>query len=254
MATQPAELIKYFQNQLRVRRAYEGPVDGAVNPALKEAVARYREALGLAREAKLSLDFFRAYLAADHRQIAAKLAPAAPPPAQASPVPAPPPAAVANVTQPPPKADTTVVVTGPAPKSTKLALSVGTLNSARRFAKGEPVQLTVRPSRDAHVYCFLQDETRKIIRFFPNRYRPDSRVQSADGLQLPGRMAFELFMNSAGVQETITCFATEQVRVKLVGHVRFTAGAVSTAAWRPRSKSRSRACPADHCRGGSSDF
>jgi len=209
MATQPAELIKYFQAQLRARRVYEGPVDGAVNPALKEGVARYREALGLTREAKLSLDFFQAYLAADHRQVAAKLAPVAPAPAQATPVPAPPPAAVANVTQPP-KADTTVVVTGQAPKPSKLALSVGTLNSARRFAKGEPVQLTVRPSRDAHVYCYLQDETKKIIRFFPNRYQPDSRVQSAEGLQLPGRMSFELFMNSLGVQETIACFATER--------------------------------------------
>src|SRR5882672_2014321 len=208
MASQPSEIIRYFQTQLRARRIYEGPIDGAINAQLKEAVARYREALGLTRENKISLDFFKAYLGADHREIEGKVAPTAPAPTQvaAAPAPAPAPAATAPIA---PRADTVMVVTGQAPKN-QLALRVGTVNDVRRFGRGEPVQLTIRPSRDAHVYCFLQDETKKIIRFFPNRFQRDSRVQTAEGLTLPGSMRFEIVMNPRGLQETISCFATER--------------------------------------------
>jgi hypothetical protein len=72
------------------------------------------------------------------------------------------------------------------------------------------VQLSIRPSRDAHVYCYLQDEKRQVTRFFPNRFQRDSRVQPATGLQLPGSMRFELTMNARGVPETVACFATER--------------------------------------------
>lgn len=188
MAARPAEIIGYFQQQLRSRAVYDGAIDGAVNPAFKAAVARYREALGLSPEPKLSLDFFQAYLAADHRELQARLPAAAPVAAasRASPV-------AANSAAP-----------GP------LALRVAAVNDAQRFARGEALQLTVRPSRDAFVYCFHQDENRRIARFFPNRWQRDSRVASAAGVQLPGAMRFEIVMNPRGVVETVSCFATER--------------------------------------------
>jgi hypothetical protein len=190
MAARPAEIIQYFQLQLRQRRAYDGAIDGTVNPAFKDAVARYREAMGQAREAKLSLEFFQAYLVADHRQVVAKLAPAA--------------VAQAHAVAPPTALQATPVAARP-----PLNLRIAPLNEARRFARGEHVQLTIHPSRDAHVYCFLQDEKREVRRFFPNRWQRDSRVQPDSGLQLPGSMRFEIVMNPRGMQEMVTCFATE---------------------------------------------
>ena len=91
-----------------------------------------------------------------------------------------------------------------------LAVRVAAVNDAQRFARGEAVQLTVRPSRDAFVYCFHQDENHKIARFFPNRWQRDSRVASSAGVQLPGPMRFEIVMNPRGVVETVSCFATER--------------------------------------------
>jgi hypothetical protein len=197
MVAHPTEIIEYFQGQLRLRRVYDGPIDGVVNPQIKEAVSRYREALGLSREPKLSQDFLRAYLKADHRQLQGKVEPV--------------PAAVAA-----PAAQTvaTAAPAGGAPAGPAnlgpLALRVGTANDVRRFARGEAVQLTVRPSRPAHVYCFLLDENQRISRFFPNRFQRDSRVDASQGLQLPGAMRFEIRMNPKGVQETVSCFATER--------------------------------------------
>jgi hypothetical protein len=194
MVARPSEIIEYFQAQMRLRRLYEGPIDGVVNPQIKDAVARYREALGLSHEPKLSQEFLKAYLKANHREVAAKVGPAVAAPAGAAPAA---PAAAAPA--------------APAPASAApLTVRVAAANDARKFARGEAVQLTVKPSRDAHVYCFLQDENQKISRFFPNRFHRDSRVAAAEGVRLPGAMRFEIRLNARGVPETVSCFATER--------------------------------------------
>jgi hypothetical protein len=200
LASRPTELVRYFQHQLRLRRVYDGPIDGTVNAALRDGVVRYRELLGLSREAKLTLNFFRAYLAADHGSIAGRIpAPAATLAATPAPAKADAPAALAAAPAPAPDAP-----------ATRLALRIAALNDTQRFARGEAVQLSITPNRDAHVYCFLQDEKRRITRFFPNRFQRDSRVEPSPGLQLPGQQRFEIAMNPRGATETVACFATER--------------------------------------------
>ena len=179
MAARPQEIIEYFQQQLSLRGVYDGPQDGSVNPRFKESVARYREALGLSREPKLSKEFLQAYLGADHRELLARLKPGALPPASS-------------------------------PPQEPLRLSVAAANDASHFSRGENIQLHVRTNRDAHVYCFLQDENKRVLRFFPNRFQPAARVKADEGLQLPGAMRFEIRLNTRGVTETVACFATDR--------------------------------------------
>jgi hypothetical protein len=216
MATRPSELIAWFQQQLRMRRVYDGPADGEVSGALKDAVGRYRERLGLTREPKLSIDFFHAYLAADHRAIA-DAAPLPRPGAEAAPLPRPgaeaaPPARPGAEPAPParPAAEPPATALAVAPRPVPLDLRIATAHGSAGLARGQPVRLDVRPSRDAHVYCFLQDEHRRITRFFPNRFQRDSRVSARAGVQLPGAMRFEITLNPQGVTETVACFGTEQ--------------------------------------------
>jgi hypothetical protein len=212
MAARPKEIIEFFQAQLRHRGAYDGPIDGAVNERFNDAVARYRGALGLSRAPRLSQDFLAAWLSANHRELKAQVA-AAPPAPAAAPVSAPatapivasspPVQPVASVSSPTPSP-------APPPAASPLAVRVSAANDARVFERDEVIQLTVRPTRDAHVYCFLQDEQRRISRFFPNRFQRDSRVEGGIGLQLPGSMRFEIRMNGKGVAETVACYATER--------------------------------------------
>ena len=191
MAATRVELIAYFQNQLRRRGFYDGPIDGKFNPAIDEAIAAYRGELGLSREATLSEEFFYAFLAADHTKVKRPAQPARyVPPAETAAAPAAP--------QEP----------GKAPPSQPLKLSVTASNQQTRFTRGEPINLAVAPSQDAHVYCYLQDEDSKVIRFFPNRFAKDSRIAAAQPLQVPGAMRFQLTMNPKGVTETVSCFAT----------------------------------------------
>ena len=193
MAATRVELIAYFQNQLRRRGFYDGPIDGEFNPAIDEAIANYRGELGLSREAMLSEEFFYKFLATDHTKVKR---PAQPvryvPPAEVA-------AAPASVPDP---------ARTPAPAPLKLSLTAP--NQQTRFTRGESINLAVAPSQDAHVYCYLQDEQSKVIRFFPNRFARDSRIAAAQPLQVPGAMRFQLTMNPKGVTETISCFATPQ--------------------------------------------
>jgi hypothetical protein len=189
MAADRAELIAYFQNQMRRRGFYQGPIDGEFNPAVDEAIANYRAALGLSRRALLDEPFFKAYLAAEHAKVARPTQPAR----HVAQVPNKPP----PVLQPAPAADA----------APPLALLMATTKGQTVFRPGEPIGLTVQPSRDAHVYCYLRDETARITRFFPNRFGKESLVRAAEPLALPGRMPFELAMQRAGADETIACFA-----------------------------------------------
>jgi len=77
-----------------------------------------------------------------------------------------------------------------------------------RFEPGEQIKLLVTPGNDAHVYCYLQDETRRILRFFPNRFHKSALVKAGSAQAIPGKMRFELVANSLRVTETIACFAS----------------------------------------------
>ena len=76
MAVSRVELIGWFQNQMRQRGFYDGPVDGQFNPAIDEAISNYRAALGMSRKALLDEALFKAYLTADHSKIPAPDKPA----------------------------------------------------------------------------------------------------------------------------------------------------------------------------------
>src|SRR5262249_1756498 len=142
---------------------------------------RYRAALGLSREPKLSKELFAAHLHTPRRDAVARLAPATAP---ATPPPA-----------------------GSAPPGTPLGLRGA--SDTIEFRRGQTLQLWVRPTRDAYVYCFMQDENHRVTRFFPNRFNPDARVGAA-GVQLPGKARFEIRLNTRGTTETVSCFATER--------------------------------------------
>jgi Domain of unknown function (DUF4384) len=188
MAASQVEIIAYFQNQMRRRGFYDGPIDGRFNPAIDEAIGNYRAALGMSKEAVIDEKFFTAFLGADHSKVARPAEPArfvavAPPQSTDG---APPPAEAA----------------GP------LKLQLTTANDQKAFARGEQINLLLRPTRDAHVYCYLQDEDAKVRRFYPNRFNKDTLVSAAKPLAVPGQMRFRLVMNGKGVKETVACFAT----------------------------------------------
>lgn len=84
------------------------------------------------------------------------------------------------------------------------------LSPARRyvFERGEVIDLLVIPNQDAYIYCYLQDENRKIRRFYPNRFSTRALVKAAAPLRIPGTMGFQIVANEVGASESVACFAT----------------------------------------------
>jgi serine/threonine-protein kinase len=125
--------------------------------------------------------------------------PAAPPAAIA-----PPPVSPAAVA--PPKVRTLAIARLGA--DGKADSAAGSSDAVQTWRAGERIRLSIRPSDDSHVYCYLQDETQRILRFYPNRFRKSALVKAGAKLEIPGKMRFELVANSLKVPETIACFAS----------------------------------------------
>jgi serine/threonine-protein kinase len=83
-------------------------------------------------------------------------------------------------------------------------------DGVQRFQPGERIRLRVTSSDDAHVYCYLQDEAQRIVRFYPNRFSQSARVSAKAPLEIPGKMRFELVANTLKVPEAVACFASDR--------------------------------------------
>jgi peptidoglycan hydrolase-like protein with peptidoglycan-binding domain len=188
MARTRIELVAYFQQQMRRRGYYDGPIDGQFNPAIDEAIANYREAIGMSKEPTIDEALFKSYLNNEQTKV--------PRPAQ--------PARFVKATPEAAPAAAAAPVSGVAAMRFAAPLAANTA----KLAPGEPFPLLLQPAADKHVYCYLQDESARITRFYPNRFAKDSLIAASKPVALPGPMRFALTMNGKGKAETVACFAT----------------------------------------------
>jgi peptidoglycan hydrolase-like protein with peptidoglycan-binding domain len=195
------ELVPYFQEQLRNRGFFDGPIDGQVTPGLRQAIVAYRRASGFAELDFVDLPFFSDFLhrpfppppakpfAADTVPLAQRAAPAAAPAPAPAPTAAPRPAAQ------------------PAPAAAASARRLLLIPTQERYRAGEAVGFYVIPSMSGYLYCYHQDQTGVLRRIFPNRFTHDPRVKANVPLTLPGAVPMELRAR-AGTPEAVGCFTT----------------------------------------------
>jgi Domain of unknown function (DUF4384) len=169
------ETTRFFQEQLRFRKFYDGPADGKPNAAYGAALAAYREAVNTKTSGEPDFEVWQAFLLR-----------AIPTPPQQAFV-----AAKAADGQP-----------------IKLAVEV----SKTRYRRGDAVELSVSTSQPAYVYCYVQSPTTgKIQRIYPNRFARDPRIEANTPLVLPGAQGFKVAAGGEGVtQQTLGCLATER--------------------------------------------
>ena len=205
------ELVPYFQEQLRNRGYFDGPVDGQISPGLRDAIKAYRRASGFSEVDFVDLAFFSDFL---HR-------PFPPPPARPFVADTVPPVQQAEVTLPPPAppapAKSAAASAGAGKKPAPTTPAPAQVASADRrlqllpikdsFAPGETVGFHVIPSTSGYLYCYHQDAGGTIRRIFPNRFTRDPRVTANRALTLPGRAPMELRAAAAG-NEGVGCFTT----------------------------------------------
>ena len=187
MFAEPGEFVGYWQQQMRIRGLYAGEVNGEPDDGLRDAIMSYREAMGMEKSAKLDVEFFTAYLGANHYEVAPK--------------------AKAKLASYQTAAAVEVAKTA---DPTPISIAIASTKGGNQFRKGEPLAVKVTLSRDAYVYCFMQDENRQISRFFPNRFAKDALVSAKKGVQVPSGKEFNINANTKGVQEQIMCFGSNR--------------------------------------------
>ncbi len=184
-----AETVRFYQEQLRFRKFYDGPMDGKPNTAYRAALAAYRQAVGAGTEGEPDFAVWQAFLL---RAIPA-------PPAQPFVA-----SAVANAVASP---VASAAAASPA-QAIKLSLQV----AKTRYRRGDAVELSLSTSQPAYVYCYVQSPaTGKIQRIFPNRFARDPRLEANQPLVLPGAQGFKVAAGGDGVkQQVVGCLATER--------------------------------------------
>jgi len=84
------------------------------------------------------------------------------------------------------------------------------------YRAGENVDLSIEVSNDAHVFCYYQQGDGGVIKIFPNRFRPYSRLSAGEELTIPGNDSFQIKTNKAGENEQLMCMASyENIEEKL---------------------------------------
>jgi hypothetical protein len=179
------ELTRFFQEQLRNRKFYDGPADGKPNAAYTEALAAHRKAQALKDEGEPDLEVLRAFLL---RPI---------PKAPAKPF----------VAQKLPSADGAGAAER-AGKEVKLTVKL----AKTKYRKDEPIEMTVTTAQPGYVYCYVQSPSNgKIQRIFPNRFARDPHVEANTPMLVPGAQGFKVAAGAEGVrQQAVGCLATER--------------------------------------------
>jgi uncharacterized protein DUF4384 len=181
-----AEVARFFQQQLRFRKFYDGPTDGKLNAAYSAALAAYRQALGDHTDGEPDFALWQAFLLRA--------------------IPAPPPQPFTVETA----AASSGSAAGAASSGKPIALSVQITKT--RYRPGDAVELSLKTSQAAYVYCYVQSPSNgKIQRIFPNRFARDPRVEANTPLSIPGEQGFKVPAGAEGVtRQTLGCLATER--------------------------------------------
>ncbi|MCU7851826.1 MAG: DUF4384 domain-containing protein [Candidatus Thiodiazotropha sp. (ex Monitilora ramsayi)] len=76
------------------------------------------------------------------------------------------------------------------------------------YRQGESVSLQAEISVNGHLYCFYQPGSGEIVKIFPNRYRPSSRIDAGSSIRIPGDDPFAIRLDQRQVTEKILCMAS----------------------------------------------
>ena len=191
------ELTRFFQEQLRNRKFYDGPADGKPNAAYLDALAAHRKAQGHQAEGEPDVQDLRSFL----------LQPV--PKAPAKPF-------VAPKTAAPSEADAAAQAAGNGSSAEGANAAAGGKGPAlqvklakTRYRKGETIEMTVSVPQSAYVYCYVQSPSNgKIQRIFPNRFMRDPRLEAGTPLVLPGAQGFKVSAGAENVkQQAVGCLA-----------------------------------------------
>lgn len=196
------EFIKFVQAKLAALNYYSGAVDGKESENLKSNIAIYKSKQGLIANSKPDYNLYyklmtdKTPIRSEHRKLLSKEIYSYPDeavlPYENEPEP------VKKVVEQPLRLEPSSV--------TPLTLTLTSSKGKKPvYRVGETVQLYATSSIDAHLFCYYQPATGEIVKIFPNRFKPNSRVSGGQKIAIPSNERFSLKMEQTGNKEKILC-------------------------------------------------
>ncbi|MGF1643198.1 MAG: DUF4384 domain-containing protein [Thiotrichales bacterium] len=206
----------FVQSKLDALSYYRGPVDGKNYPNLQTAIALFKKDNGLRADSQIDLDLYyrlitdaapikQAYLPLLTQKIKQGFL-AAQPYDPALPE--------GELEQPQTKPQHLGLERdGISP----LLMTLDTERGVRPvFKAGESLNVRVKTTTDAHVYCYYQQADDTIFKIFPNRFSPNAKVAGGKDVRIPGTNSFELRLDQHDAVESVMCMASiEELDKKL---------------------------------------
>lgn len=80
-----------------------------------------------------------------------------------------------------------------------------------RYRVGEELELALRVSGNAFVYCFYRDGSGRVARILPNRFQPDPYRAASEVVRIPGPGSrFRIVFETPGASEEVACVASDR--------------------------------------------
>lgn len=202
-----SELLTFVQAKLFAKGVYKGAVDGKDNNELRTSVAQFKSANEQVANGKADFDLY--YLLVNdptpiqtqhlellntvlEKRRRKNLGPIA---------------VNANTSEVSQSKTSGALVASAAPEL-GLSLKTGRGIDPAVYRSGEEVNITLSSTIDANVYCYYQQGDGTVIKLFPNRFRPNSRITQGETLELPGKDDFKIVADARGTVETLMCMAS----------------------------------------------
>lgn len=195
------ELMKEKDRILFVQRklggslkAYSGPLDGAMNDALKEAIMEYQSKNDLIADGRVNFDIYASLM--DDTFNTPSLAPQS----AATPVPA--------AARPQPVAPSQSMGGG-APSGGPFKVNISSDRGATPSYKvGEFLNMTLSLSGDGTVFCYYEDVGKSVARIYPNQWFPNSAMRAGNATKLPSG-GFKIRFDRPG-KERVACVGADR--------------------------------------------
>lgn len=198
------ERILFVQQKLAGMRRYKGPLDGAINADLKNAIAEYQAQVGLIADGRLNFDLYFSLKDDTQNQLAAL---PIVPPKQMVVLPRPPaPAPAASLQQ-------GQTVTDPQQPSVthKAAFRINLASdrgSNPTYKVGESLNMTMSLNSLGFTSCYYEDVVHNVARIFPNQFHRDSMLKGNVQVPLPTG-GFKIRFDQPG-RERIACMGSDK--------------------------------------------
>jgi peptidoglycan hydrolase-like protein with peptidoglycan-binding domain/curli biogenesis system outer membrane secretion channel CsgG len=187
--------VKFVKANLTRAGYYQGPADSALDPGLRDAIARYQAEHDVVANGRIDFDLYYRLLGESRQEVTA--APAAP---VAAPAPEPP------------------ATTSPAASAPPPTIQLQANKGGKAFRVNDSLVLNAVTSQDGFLYCYYQDAEGSIARIYPNRFQPDAFVHGGNAVEIPpGReKPFNIKLDKSHAKEAVACVASPlELGVKL---------------------------------------